>query len=47
LAGECVLNWPGLGYGPLAGSCKHGGEPWGFGAMYLVTGCPGHFCVNL
>jgi hypothetical protein len=25
----CGLNSSGLGYGPVAGSCEHGNEPFG------------------
>jgi hypothetical protein len=35
--GECGVDSPGSGYGPVAGSCEHGDEVSGFGATNLVS----------
>jgi hypothetical protein len=29
MMGECGLDSSGSGYGPVAGSCENGNEPWG------------------
>jgi hypothetical protein len=34
--GVCGVDSGGSGYGPVEGSCEHGDEPSGSGAMQLV-----------